>query len=394
MAIIAAKTVDQQTLDVRFMRMALAMARRGLGITAPNPAVGAIIVDPATNRVVARGCTQPGGRPHGETEALKRAGERARGATMYVTLEPCSHHGRTPPCADALIAAGIGRVVCALRDPDPRVSGKGLQRLMAAKVDVQVGMCAEEALWLTAGHVLRMRAGRPFVQLKIAVAADGRIAPGDGRPRWVTSPEARAEGHRMRAQTDAIIVGRGTVLADNPMLTCRLPGLEARSPTRIVLASRAAIPLDSALVKTARQVPVHIITGIANATAGKEMQEQIQKLIAAGVQVWPSPAPERQAPTIDLTALLRHLAGHGFTRVLVEGGPKTSAGFLAQGVVDEVAIFRGVQPIGSEGIPALPDKGIEVFDDTRNWRVHERRQVGPDVLTLFRPAKHPILDIE
>jgi diaminohydroxyphosphoribosylaminopyrimidine deaminase/5-amino-6-(5-phosphoribosylamino)uracil reductase len=394
MATADSEIVDQSALDERFMHMALAMARRGLGVTAPNPAVGAIIVDPRTCRVIARGCTQPGGRPHAETEALKRAGERARGATMYVTLEPCSHHGRTPPCADALIAAGIARVVCALKDPDPRVSGKGLQRLKAAGIEVVIGTCEKASMWQTAGHVLRMRAGRPFVQLKIAVAADGRIAPGDGHPRWVTSPEARAEGHKMRARTDAIIVGRGTVLADNPMLTCRLPGLEARSPTRIVLASQAAIPVDSALVKTARQVPVHIITGIANALAGKEMQAQVHKLIAAGAQVWPSPAPERQAPTIDLNALLRNLAGHGFTRVLVEGGPKTAAGFLAQALIDEVHIFRGAKPIGAEGIPAVAGAGIDIFDDTRHWRAHERRQVGPDTLTIYRPARHPILDIE
>ncbi len=202
--------------------------------------------------MIARGWTQPGGRPHAEAHVLERAGERARGQTMYVTLEPCSHHGRTPPCAEAILAAGVKRVVCATSDPNPEVSGKGLALLREAGVAVEVGVCAEEARWMAAGHILRMTKGRPFVQLKIAVSGDGLIAPGDGAPRWVTGPEARQFAHILRAQADAILVGRKTVADDDPELTCRLPGLEQRSPRRVVLDAKFRTPRDGQDVQDGR----------------------------------------------------------------------------------------------------------------------------------------------
>src|SRR4030081_126800 len=221
--------------DRRFMGLALHVARRMLGRTAPNPAVGAIIADETTGEVITRGWTQPGGRPHAEGYGLALAGERARGKTMYVSLEPCSHHGRTPPCANAIVAAGMRRVVCAIEDPNPEIAGRGLAVLRDAGVVVDLGLCAQEARWMAAGHILRMTRDRPFVQLKIAVSGDGLIAPGDGAPRWVTGPEARRLAHILRARADAILVGRKTVADDDPELTCRLPGLDGRSPRRVVV---------------------------------------------------------------------------------------------------------------------------------------------------------------
>ena len=240
------------------MELALRMAHRMLGRTAPNPAVGAIIADETTGEIITRGWTQPGGRPHAEGYALDLAGSRARGLTMYVSLEPCSHHGRTPPCANAIVAAGMRRVVCAIEDPNPEIAGRGLAVLRDAGVVVDLGLCAEEARWMAAGHILRMTRDRPFVQLKIAVSADGLIAPGDGAPRWVTGPEARQFAHVLRARADAILVGRKTVADDNPELTCRLLGLEGRSPRRIILDAKFRTSPAAKMLQTAERVPVTI----------------------------------------------------------------------------------------------------------------------------------------
>ena len=224
------------------MELALRLARRMLGRTAPNPGGGGHHRRRGDRRGDRARLDAAGGRPHAEAHALVRAGARARGQTMYVTLEPCSHHGRTPPCANAIIAAGMRRVVCAIEDPNPEISGRGLAVLRAAGVAVDLGLCAEEARWMAAGHILRMTRDRPFVQLKIAVSGDGLIAPGDGAPRWVTGPEARQLAHILRARADAILVGRKTVADDNPELTCRLPGLEARSPRRVILDAKFRTP--------------------------------------------------------------------------------------------------------------------------------------------------------
>src|SRR5437762_37728 len=248
----------QECLDFAAMGAALALARRGLGNVWPNPAVGCVIVK--DGRVVGRGWTQPGGRPHAETEALARAGETARGATAYVTLEPCCHWGRTPPCADALIAAGLSRVVVALEDPDPRVAGGGLARLRAAGLAVETGLGATEASEINAGFFQRVRLGRPLVTLKLATSLDGRIATASGESRWITGPAARERAHLLRATHDAILVGTDTVLADNPQLTCRLPGLAEHSPVRVVIDRRVRIPLDAHLLAEARQIPSWVVT--------------------------------------------------------------------------------------------------------------------------------------
>lgn len=360
------------------MDIALSLARRGLGTTAPNPAVGAVIVDEASGEVIARGWTQPGGRPHAETEALCRAGSRARGATMYVTLEPCSHHGGTPPCADALIAAGLARVVVGIEDPDPRVAGRGLERLRTAGIAVTRGVRSQAADWVTRGHILRVSERRPFIQLKLALRGDGRVPRGDhGRPAWVTGPEARAHGHLLRAMSDAILVGRQTVVDDDPELTCRLPGLEGRSPLRVVLARDLALPLDCKLVQTARQVPVLVVCGPrADPKRQAALEEQ-------GCAV----APVREINgTLWIPAIAEALAARNITRLLVEGGPAVWQSFAREGFVDEVVVFQA-RDAGSAVRRAsnalgnfLP--GVDLF-------LAAERMVGVDDMLVFRRRTGP-----
>ena len=253
------------------MRAALTLARRGLGLTAPNPAVGCILVN--ENRAVGRGWTRPGGRPHAETEALGRAGSAAAGATAYVTLEPCSHHGQTPPCADALIEAGIARCVVASEDADARVSGEGLAKLRAAGVEVADGVLAEEAATLNRGHLLSRRDGRPLVTLKLATTLDGRIATAGGESRWITGPEARARGHMLRAEHDAVMVGSETALLDDPELSVRLPGLEDRKPLRVVLDRRLRLPAGHRLVTGAETHPTLVLTLEGQVAQGAALSE-------------------------------------------------------------------------------------------------------------------------
>ena len=359
-----------QTLrDVQFMRMALMLARRGLGNTAPNPAVGAVIVNEATGEVIARGWTQPGGRPHAETEALRRAGPRAAGATMYVTLEPCSHHGKTPPCADAIVAAGIARVVAGIEDPDARVSGRGLDRLRAAGIAVTRGVLSDEADWVTRGHILRVSERRPFTQLKLALAADNTVPRGsDGKPVWVTGPVARAQGHLLRAQADAILVGSRTVADDDPELTCRLPGLESRSPIRLVLARNLDVSLGSKLVSTAREVPVIIFCG---RTVDHERRLALE---AHGCVV----EPVREVDgALWLPAIMEALVARGITRLLVEGGAAAWRAFSRAHFVDEVVMFRA--PGGGAGaqVPSALLPGLDLM-------VTSKRKVGGDDMIVFR----------
>src|SRR5438105_2099937 len=254
--------------DARFMALALALGRRGLGRTWPNPAVGAVVARDSV--IIGRGWTQPGGRPHAETEALRRAGAAARGATLYVTLEPCSHHGKTPPCADAIVAAGIARVVSALVDPNPEVAGAGHWRLAEAGVVVEVGVGAEEARRAHAGHIRRVQDGRPHVLLKLAVSADGKAGLSGRRPVAITGEAANARVHALRAMNDAVLTGIGTALADDPLLTCRLPGMAERSPVRVVLDSALRLPTESRLAATAREVPLWIVAGEAPPTTRAE----------------------------------------------------------------------------------------------------------------------------
>lgn len=358
--------------DRHMMDVALFLARRGLGTTAPNPAVGAVVADPATGELIARGWTQPGGRPHAETEALGRAGARARGASLYVTLEPCAHHGKTPPCADAVIGAGIARVVIGVGDPDPRTHGDGIARLEAAGIAVEVGLHAEEARWVTLGHILRITERRPFVQLKMALAADGGVPRGaGGKPMMVTSPEARALGHRLRAEADAILVGAGTARDDDPELTCRLPGLGKRSPLRIVISRSLDLAPGLKLLRTARDVPVWVFTG-TGADAGKSAQIE-----AAGARVF---AVEGEGQAF-LRSMLARLADEGVTRLLVEGGAGMWAAFADAGFADEVVLFQapGADRDGEQAA-ALALRYAPGLD----LAPAKTRLIGPDRVATFR----------
>jgi len=368
----AAARADAAADDARFMELALMLGRRGRGRTWPNPAVGAVLVKDGV--IVGRGWTQAGGRPHAEIDALRRADEAARGATLYVTLEPCSHHGKSPPCADAITAAGVARVVSALEDPNPKVVGAGHARLRAAGIEVDIGIGAEEARRDHAGHIRRMREGRPQVTLKLAVSADGKAGAPGRRPLPITGEAVRDRVHLLRAQSDAIMVGIGTVLADDPLLTCRLPGMEKDSPVRIVLDAALRLPLSSRLVHTAGEVPVWVVCG---AEAPPAAEESLQ---AAGVVVLR--APERQG-AVDLAAMLKLVAERGITRLMVEGGPTLAAALLTADRVDEAVLFQSAKVVGADGIDAL--EGLPLTALTHSPRLLSVRSVavGADICDIF-----------
>ncbi|MGF6309712.1 diaminohydroxyphosphoribosylaminopyrimidine deaminase/5-amino-6-(5-phosphoribosylamino)uracil reductase [Bradyrhizobium sp. i1.8.4] len=359
--------------DLRFMQLALALGRRGLGRTWPNPAVGAVIVKDGV--IVGRGWTQAGGRPHAEVEALRRAGDAARGATLYVTLEPCSHFGRSPPCADAVVAAGLARVVSAIEDPNPEVAGKGHAKLRAAGIAVDVGLCAAEAARDHAGHLRRITDKRPHVILKLALSADDKIAGSGRKPIAITGEAARTRAHLLRAQSDAILVGIGTVKADDPLLTCRLPGMAARSPVRVVLDRALRISGDSRLVHSARETPLWVMTSdMAEAPAAV-------KLGAAGAQVIRVAA---SAPAgLDVPAALHALAQKGITRLMVEGGSRVAGSFIAAGLVDEIWLLRGPDPIGADGVPALDAMPLDAITQSSGFKVRASETLGKDVLTVY-----------
>jgi diaminohydroxyphosphoribosylaminopyrimidine deaminase/5-amino-6-(5-phosphoribosylamino)uracil reductase len=363
-------------IDARFMALALALGRRGLGNTWPNPAVGAVIVRNAPHGrvVVGRGWTQPGGRPHAEVEALGRAGAAARGATIYTTLEPCSHFGQTPPCADAIIGAGIARVVSALDDPNPEIAGEGYRRLQAQGITVLTGVCAEEARRVHAGHVRRMRDGRPHVMLKLAVSADGKAGLAGRRPAAITGEPARERVHRLRAMHDAVLIGIGTALADDPLLTCRLPGMANRSPVRVVLDSALRLPPDGKLAREAREVPLWVVTGpdAAPARADALRQRGAEVLRVGG-------AGERR----DLAATLKLLAARGITRLMVEGGPIVAAAFLAGDFVDEAVLLRAPTTLGADGIDALDGLPLTALTRSPRLRSCGVETAGADSIETF-----------
>jgi diaminohydroxyphosphoribosylaminopyrimidine deaminase / 5-amino-6-(5-phosphoribosylamino)uracil reductase len=357
------------------MRAALALARRGLGQVWPNPAVGCVIVK--DGRVTGRGWTQPGGRPHAETEALARAGDAARGAAAYVSLEPCSHHGRTPPCADALIAAGIARAVVAVEDPDPRVSGSGIAKLRAAGVAVETGLCAEEAAELNAGFMLRVKHGRPLVTLKVAASLDGRIAAATGESRWITGPAARERAHLLRATHDAVLAGTGTALADDPELTCRLAGLEGRSPVRVVIDRNLRLPPALKLFAGTGRTPTWLVTLPSSAPARRA------EAAAQGVKLLPA---EPAGDGIDLAALLQRLGQEGLTRLLVEGGGRLAAGLLRAGLVDRIVWMRAPLAIGGDGVPAIAALGLDGLAGAPRFSLVSSETAGGDVIDTYRRA--------
>jgi len=361
-------TKSSANIDLGHMKAALGLARRGLGLVWPNPAVGCVLVK--DGRVVGRGHTAAGGRPHAETQALAQAGEQARGATAYVTLEPCSHHGKTGPCAEALIQAGIARCLVAVDDPDPRVSGRGLEMLRKAGVHVELGLCRQEAAELNAGFFSRITQGRPLVTLKSAGSLDGRIATHSGESKWITGPEARAAGHLLRAEADAIMVGSTTAITDNPDLTCRLAGLEGRSPVRVVVDSRLRLPLTSKLVATAKQVPTWLVT-----VAGND-PERLLAYEGCGVEIIEVPAGEEG---VNLPAVLKALGERGLTRLLVEGGAHLSAALLHHDLVDRIAWFRAPLLIGGDGLAAVVPFGIDRLEQAPRFTRLSVAEFGGDI---------------
>jgi diaminohydroxyphosphoribosylaminopyrimidine deaminase/5-amino-6-(5-phosphoribosylamino)uracil reductase len=358
-------------MDNRFMALALSLGRRGLGNAWPNPAVGAVVVKDGI--VVGRGWTQPGGRPHAEVEALRRAGEAARGATLYAPLEPCSHYGQTPPCVDAITAAGVARVVSALEDPNPQIAGQGHAKLRAAGISVTLGIDADEARHAHAGHIARVRNGRPHVTLKLAVSADGKAGLPGRKPATITGEAARERVHLMRAMNDAVLTGIGTVLADDPQLNVRLPGMEQRSPVRVVVDSELRLPPASRLAASASRTLDWVFA------SESAPQDNERALIDLGVEVLRVPGAKGR---LDLSAVLHALAERGITRVMVEAGPILSAAFLAADLVDEAALFRSPAALG-DGIDALEGLPLTALTQSSKLRLVATEQVGPDTLQTF-----------
>jgi diaminohydroxyphosphoribosylaminopyrimidine deaminase / 5-amino-6-(5-phosphoribosylamino)uracil reductase len=354
--------------DTKHMRHALVLAERALGRVAPNPAVGCVILS-KDSRVVGRGCTQPGGRSHAETVALAQAGEGTLGGTAYVTLEPCSHHGQTPPCAEALIRAGVARVVGAVEDPDPRVKGSGFAMLRRAGVEVATGILREEAAALNAGFFLRVQKGRPLVALKVAQSADGKTIPPPGAPRWITSEESRRFGHLLRAKHDAIVVGMETALADDPMLDCRLSGLGDRSPIRIVLDTHLRMPPRLRLFRTARQIPTLVFTASSSGDVLRECGVEIVRV------------PVNEVGRLDLAAVLGNLAERGITRLLGEGGATTALAFLSAGLADRIEIFTAPKTLGDRARGDIAPL-LQAAESSGIVRTGSRK-LGPDMLESY-----------
>jgi diaminohydroxyphosphoribosylaminopyrimidine deaminase/5-amino-6-(5-phosphoribosylamino)uracil reductase len=361
--------------DLSHMRAALALARRGLGNCWPNPSVGCVVVK--DGRVVGRAVTSPGGRPHAEPEALAMAGAAARGATVYVTLEPCCHHGRTPPCTDALIGAGVARVLVAARDCDPRVNGEGLSRLRAAGIEVDEGLLREEAEEVNAGFFLRVRQGRPLVTLKLASTLDGRIATRGGESRWITGDAARRAAHGLRGRHDAVMVGVGTALADDPDLTCRIPDFKPVPVVRVVVDSHLRTSLTSKLVATARDAPTWIVAS-DSADAGRRAA-----LEGVGVTVLRVGASDMG---VDLRQALEAMANQGITRVLVEGGAQLAAALLRADLVDRIAWFHAPGVMGADGWPAAQAFGVQALAAMPRFVRQAATPVGEDMLTELRRA--------
>jgi diaminohydroxyphosphoribosylaminopyrimidine deaminase/5-amino-6-(5-phosphoribosylamino)uracil reductase len=354
------------------MAHALGLAARGLGRTWPNPAVGCIIV--RDSRIVGRGWTQPGGRPHAEAMALAQAGQAARGATVYVTLEPCAHHGKTPPCAEALIAAGVARVVTALTDPDPRVSGKGHGMLRDAGIEVTEGVLSGHAGRLNAGFLKRVTRSLPFVTLKLATTLDGRIATATGESRWITGSLARRATHMLRLTHDAVMVGAGTARADNPDLTARDIGA-AQQPVRILLDPRLTHRPDSRLGLTAQRAPVWVL----HTSAATE--EARHNWLATGAVLIET--AQTLSGQIDLPTALTRLAGLGLTRILCEGGATLAAALIRAGLVDDLIAYTAGAMIGAEGHPALGPLHLASLQDAPRMTLISSRTIGPDTETRW-----------
>ncbi len=356
--------------DSRFMRLALGLAARGLGNVWPNPAVGCVIVNAA--RIVGRGWTQPGGRPHAERRALDMAGPAARGATAYVTLEPCAHHGHTPPCSEALIAAGVARVVTALEDPDPRVSGRGHAMLRAAGLAVTEQVMAPEARVLQAGFLSRVSRGRPHLALKLGASFDGRIALANGESQWITGPQARAHVQALRARFDAVLVGAGTARADDPLLTVR-SFVPVRPPVRLVASRRLDLPRGR-LAASVPDAPLWLLHG---PDAPAEARDYWAGLGAEPIEL---PATGQG---LDPVALMQALGARGLTRVFCEGGGQLAASLMAAGLVDELIGFTAGLVLGGDARPGIGALGLDRLAEAPRYALSTVQPIGGDVLTRW-----------
>lgn len=364
--------VDFSSDDARFMAKALKLAERGRWTTAPNPSVGCVLVK--QGQIIGEGWHLVAGSPHAEIHALRMAGERARGATAYVTLEPCSHHGRTGPCADALIDAGIKRVVCAITDPNPKVAGQGIAKLIAAGVGCQAGLMQAEAERLNRGFFKRMRSGRPFVTVKLGASVDGRIALKNGDSQWITGEAARRDVQRLRASVQAILTGSGTLLADDPNLTVRLPEsywpadvrAHVKAPTRVLLDSQAQLRATHHLAD--ERAPTWVFHCQPRPDA------------------WPISLQSTQVATIDLPEVLSDLAGQGVNELLVEAGPRLSGAFVAAGLVDELVLYVAPMAIGHSGQAALHLPEFAALADCPRFSLADCRQIGEDLRLTYRPT--------
>ena len=356
------------------MALAIGLGARGLGQVWPNPAVGCVIV--SDGRILGRGWTQAGGRPHAETMALLQAGSAAKGATAYVSLEPCAHHGKTPPCAEALIAAGVARVVSAIDDPDPRVMGRGHALLRDAGIRVETGLLAAEAARVQRGFLSRVQRGRPMLTLKLATSLDGRIATASGESQWISGPEARRRVHLMRASHDAVLIGAGTARADDPMLTVRDLGV-ARQPLRMVAARQLDLPQGGALARSAREVPLWLAHAPDAPGAARAAWT------ALGARLLEIPA---NGLGLDMAALMTRLGEEGLTRIFCEGGGQLAAALLAQDLVDELVVFTAGLALGSDARAALGALGLEKLGQARRFNLRESARIGPDLLALWTKA--------
>lgn len=355
------------TTDQRFMALALSLGRRGLGRVWPNPAVGCVLVK--DGRIVGRAHTADGGRPHAETQALARAGAAARGATAYVTLEPCSHHGQTPPCAEALISAGIARVVIATGDPDARVAGRGVALLQNAGISVVLGCLQAQAQADHAGFLSRISKNRPFVTLKLALSLDGRIATASGESQWITGPAARRAVHLLRARHDAVLIGAGTARADDPLLTVRGLGID-HQPVRVVVSRDLNLLLDSALARSARDVPLWLCHATGADTAP-----------------WTGLGADCLAcDPFDMAGVLTSLASRGLTRVFCEGGGSMAASLQGAGLVDELVVFSAGLVIGADGLAGVAALGLTELRDGPRFNLIDTVPVGADLMQVWRPA--------
>ena len=356
-------------IDQNWMKKALRLAVRGRGNVSPNPPVGCILVK--KEKVIGRGWTQPSGRPHAEVMALKQAGERAKGATAYCTLEPCAHFGKTPPCCDALIEAGISQVIVAAKDPDPRVNGQGIKRLREAGINVVENVCKENALEVMQGFFHVQKFARPFVTLKLGMSIDSRLATIAGQSKWITGDQARRSVHLLRAKNDAILTGVGTIIRDDPQLNCRLPGLEEYSPTRILVDSKLRLPVDSQFAQTASKHKSFVFT------TDKADASKTEILNNMGVNVFQISSDKGEH--VSMPQCLKKIAQEGTTTVLVETGSTLSTSLLQNNLIDKLVVYRAPTVIGGDGIAAWHPLGVEHLSESKTFAIQKIEQIGTDI---------------